>query len=91
MPERLTRDQILMVVKQGAGRVRACKALNPELTGTATVALVIEGSGKVSSATLAGGPFKGTPGGACLEEKVGGLKFPQFKGDPMRINMPFGL
>lgn len=91
LPERLSRQQILMVVKQGAGRVNSCKAQDPNATGTVTVAMVIEPRGNVSSATVASGPFKGSPAGACVEEKVKSLKFPQFRGEPMRINMPFAL
>ena len=89
LPERLSRQQILLVVKQGAGKVRGCKAQSPDATGTVMVALVIESKGTASGAVQ--GPYKGTPVGDCVEQAVRTFKFPQFRGEPMRINMPFGL
>ena len=80
-----------MVVKQGAAGIRDCKSQDPDASGTVTVAMVIEPKGNVSSASVAGGPLKGSPAGGCVEQKVKGFKFPQFRGEPMRINMPFGL
>jgi hypothetical protein len=90
LPERLTRQQILLVVKQGASAINGCKSQDSE-SGTVTVAMVIEPKGNVSNASVAGGPFKGSPAGDCVEQKVKGFKFPQFRGEPMRINMPFAL
>ncbi|MCA9559638.1 MAG: AgmX/PglI C-terminal domain-containing protein, partial [Myxococcales bacterium] len=52
---------------------------------------VIAGSGKVSAADVTNDTFKGTPVGRCVEGKVRSFRFPAFRGDPMRINMPFAL
>ncbi|MCB9545043.1 MAG: zinc-ribbon domain-containing protein [Myxococcales bacterium] len=91
LPEKLSRQQILLVVKQNAGGIRSCKSQDPSASGTVMVSMVIDRSGSVSSANVPSGPFKGTPVGGCVEQKVKGFRFPQFRGEPMRINMPFGL
>ncbi|MEZ4467064.1 MAG: AgmX/PglI C-terminal domain-containing protein [bacterium] len=88
LPEKLSRQQILMVVKQNAGGIRACKSEDPSASGTVMVSMVIDSSGSVSSASVPSGPFKGTSVGGCVEQKVKGFRFPQFRGEPMRINMP---
>ncbi|MEZ4471408.1 MAG: AgmX/PglI C-terminal domain-containing protein [bacterium] len=90
LPEKLSRQQILMVVKQNAGKIRACKAQDPSATGTVMVSMVIGSSGPVTEAK-ASGPFQGTPVGDCVEKQVQSFRFPAFRGEPMRINMPFGL
>lgn len=78
LPEKLTRRQILTVVKRNARSITTCKE------GT-------DASGTVTSATVKSGPQKGTPVGSCIERKVRAFRFPQFSGDPMRIVMPFAL
>lgn len=88
LPERLSRQQILMVVKTAAPEIRDCRV--PGEGGTVMVAMVIEPDGHVASASAAGA-MRGTPTGDCVEAKVSGFQFPQFAGEPMRINMPFGL
>lgn len=91
LPERLDRKQILGVVRRNAAAVRKCKAEPPGTGGTVPVRMVISGSGKVSSADVASGPAKGTAMGACVERTVKVFRFPQFRGDPMQITMPFAL
>ncbi|MCB9548641.1 MAG: AgmX/PglI C-terminal domain-containing protein [Myxococcales bacterium] len=77
-------------MKQNAGKIRGCKAQDPTASGTVMVSLVIEKSGQVGQAT-ASGPYKGKPVGDCVEQQVKSFRFPAFSGEPMRINMPFGL
>jgi hypothetical protein len=89
VPERLSRQQILMVVKRGAVTLRECK--QEGATGTLTVAMVIEPEGNVSSAEVTSGPMQGTTAGHCVEEVVRGLVFPKFSGPAMKLNMPFAL
>lgn len=89
VPERLSRQQILMVVKRGAVTLRECK--QEGATGSLTVAMVIEPEGSVSSARVTSGPMQGTTAGHCVEAVVRGLVFPKFSGPAMRLNMPFAL
>lgn len=91
LPEKLSRNQILRVVKKNAGSIRGCKAREPGASGNVMVGMVIGGKGRVTSAKVKSGPFKGTPVGNCVEGKVRSFRFPQFRGDKMRINMPFSL
>ena len=90
LPDKLSKSQILRVVRSNAGKISGCKNRDPGASGTIKVVMVIGKSGRVNSAR-AGGPFKGTPVGSCVEGKVKSFRFPQFGGDDMRINMPFRL
>lgn len=90
LPEKLTRRQILTVVKRNARSITTCKE-GTDASGTVPVELVIGRAGRVTSATVKSGPQKGTPVGSCIERKVRAFRFPQFSGDPMRIVMPFAL
>lgn len=91
LPDKLSRTQILTVVKQNAGAIAACKDREPGVSGTVMVKMVIASGGNVSSADVVTGQFKGSPVGNCVEGKVRAFRFPQFAGDPMQINMPFSL
>ncbi len=86
----LDRADILRVVKANAGAVQACKERQSGVRGTVTVRLSIGGDGRVTSAA-ASGPLAGSPVGACVEGVARGMRFPQFSGDPMSINLPFAL
>ncbi|MGK0359882.1 MAG: outer membrane biosynthesis protein TonB [Bradymonadia bacterium] len=88
LPEKLSKSQILRVVRTNASKISSCK--RGGASGTVKVVMVIGGSGRVTSATP-GGAFAGTPAGVCVAAKVRTFRFPQFSGDPMRINMPFRL
>ncbi len=90
LPEKLTRRQILTVVKRNARSITTCKN-GTDASGTVPVELVIGRAGRVTSAKVKSGPQKGTSVGACIERKVRAFRFPQFSGDPMRIVMPFAL
>jgi hypothetical protein len=60
------------------------------VSGAVKVQMVIEPTGRVSSARPQG-KYAGTPVGVCVAAKVRSFRFPQFSGDAMRINMPFRL
>jgi len=90
LPEKLTRRQILMVVKRNARDIRTCKG-GTDASGSVPVEMTISRQGRVTSAKVKSGPQKGTAVGACVERKVRAFRFPQFSGDPMRIVMPFAL
>lgn len=88
LPEKLTKTQILKVVRSNASKVSSCKRAGA--SGTVKVAMTIGRTGRVTSA-MPQGAFAGTPAGVCVAAKVRTFRFPQFSGDPMRINMPFRL
>lgn len=87
LPARLSRDDILSVIKQGAGSVRAC---SDERLGTLMVEMVIEPDGHVSSARTRGARA-GTPPARCLEARVRSFRFRRFAGPAMSLKMPFAL
>ncbi|MCA9542183.1 MAG: AgmX/PglI C-terminal domain-containing protein, partial [Myxococcales bacterium] len=89
LPEKLTRQQILTVVKRNARSIQTCK--EGDASGNVMVEMVIGRDGAVSSAKTTTAKFAGTPVGSCVEGKVRTFRFPQFRGDPMRIQIPFGL
>lgn len=90
LPDKLSKSQILRVVRTNASKISGCKNRDPNASGTIKVVMIIGKSGRVNSAK-AGGAFAGTPVGSCVEGKVKSFRFPQFGGDDMRINMPFRL
>lgn len=90
LPEKLTKRQILTVVKRNARTITTCKE-GTDASGTVPVEMVIGRAGRVTSAKVKSGPQKGTPVGSCIERKVRAFRFPQFSGDPMRVVMPFAL
>lgn len=89
LAEKLSRQQILTVVKRNAPSIQSCKA-GTDASGTVPVEIVIGRSGRVESASVEGA-HSGTPVGSCVERKVRAFRFPQFSGEPMRIKMPFSL
>ncbi len=90
LPEKLTKRQILTVVKRNARTITTCKE-GTDASGTVPVEMTIGRAGRVTSAKVKSGPHRGTPVGSCVERKVRAFRFPQFSGDPMRIVMPFAL
>jgi hypothetical protein len=91
LPERLTRKQIMTTVRRNAAGVSRCKAETKGPDGTVMVQMVIKGEGKISQAKVTTAAVKGSPMATCIERKVKVFRFPQFRGDPMRINMPFAM
>ncbi len=87
LPEKLSRQQILRVIKRGVSSVRSCRQGEG---GTVTVRMKIVKSGKVQSAQ-AKGKFSGTQTGSCVESKVRAFRFPRFNGMPVSFNIPFVL
>jgi predicted Zn finger-like uncharacterized protein len=91
LPAKLSRAQILSVVRKNAGSIRSCSQSDPSARGTVRVKMVIGSSGRVSSARVDGPPFRDTPVGNCVESKVKRFRFPQFSSDNMRLTMPFSI
>lgn len=90
LPEKLGRGAVMRVVRRNAAAVRKCKDQPPGGGGTVMVTLLIQRNGSVKSATVAGSK-KDTPLGKCVERTVKVFTFPQFRGDPMRIKLPFSM
>lgn len=90
LPAKLSKSQILSVVRRNASKIRGCKSKDPNASGNVMVQMVIGKNGRVSSAKSKS-PYAGTPIGSCVEGKVKTFRFPQFSGDAMRINMPFRI
>ncbi|MSP71370.1 MAG: DUF4339 domain-containing protein [Myxococcales bacterium] len=90
LPEQLSKQQIVTVMKKAAGSVSGCKDRQPDYTGLVPIKLKIDKSGKVSDAKSTGAA-SGQPVGNCVESVVRTLTFPQFSGDSMSITFPFSL
>lgn len=91
LPEQLSRNDILMVVRRKTPAVLRCKERQPDASGTVTVRLTIGRNGRVNDARIVSGNFRGSPVGNCVESVARTFQFPQFRGDPMTINLPFRL
>jgi hypothetical protein len=89
LPERLSRSQILTVVRKNAAQVRKCAGEG--VSGIVKVRLSIQSTGRVSSPKVVNQAFKGTSVGNCVEAKVRSFRFPQFSGSAMSITLPFSL
>ncbi|MSP72308.1 MAG: DUF4339 domain-containing protein [Myxococcales bacterium] len=87
----LSRAELLSVLSANQAAIKSCAADQPDSKGLVTVATAIERDGSVSSAQVTSGRLRGTPVAACIEDKVMGLRFPKFSGDPMRVNLPLTL
>lgn len=92
LPAALTRDQISKVVKSRAGDLQKCVSLMPEAKGTTiNVQVQIKRNGSVGSAQVTTARVRGTPLGKCVEDQVKQYQFEPFRGDPMRVQLPFSL
>ena len=73
--------------------VKSCfiqeKKATGEIPSGVKVKLVIQPSGKVSSAGLTGGDWAGTDFDSCVSGAVRGITFPPFEGDPVKMTYPF--
>jgi hypothetical protein len=86
LPDSLTKEQIKAACKAVESKLGAC---GQGLKGLATVSMKVSGNGKVTSATVVGGSFKGQPQASCIEKKVKGAKFPKFKQPSTSFSYPF--
>jgi hypothetical protein len=90
LPAKLSRRQIIAVVRKNAAAVRQCNTLEPKTGGRVDVSMLIKRNGSVESAKVVSAQ-KGTPMGNCVERKVKVFRFEAFSGPPMRLKMPFSL
>lgn len=74
----------------GAVNVQSCKRPDGP-TGTGHVKVTFTPDGAASSVTLDGGPFVGTPVGACIEGKYRTARVPTFTGTPASVGKSFTI
>lgn len=90
LPEKLTRRQVLTVIRHNARRIVSCSD-GTDFSGVVPCELVVDRDGRVTEARVLSGPQRDTPIGACLERTSRSFRFPQFSGEPMRLVLPFTL
>jgi hypothetical protein len=89
LPEAPSRDDVKTALQGVSGAVRGCKK---DEGGTATVDVVFSGkTGRATSASVASGPFKGTPVGSCIEAAVKRARLPRFKQSSFKVTFPYRL
>ena len=86
-PETLDRATVQSVMQSVEPAVRACAG---ERHGTAQVDVVVQGTGRVTSATISGN-FQGSPEGSCIARAVRSARFPEFTGEALRFRYPYGI
>lgn len=79
---------MLSVLRANAPKLKQCAG---EAKGVVTVSVHIKGDGRVGSARVATGKFRGTETGKCIEAQVRAYRFKPFSGDPMRVNLPLKI
>lgn len=73
-----------------ADAARACKE-DGGPTGNGKVEVAFAPSGDVTSATVEGPPFAGTPVGGCVASAFRGARVPPFDGSPVSITKSFDI
>ena len=68
-----------------AQRATSCRQ-DGDPTGVARVVVTFAPSGRVTSATISGPPFAGTPTGSCIARTMRAMSLPPFTGDHMTIS-----
>ncbi len=87
LPDKPTKQDVMSALNGVKPKVQAC---GKGATGVATVSINIAGStGKVASAKVVSGPFKGTPNAGCIENAVKKAKFSKFKQAKFSVSYPF--
>jgi hypothetical protein len=85
--EKPTKKEVMDALKAVKPAVQKC---GQGLTGVATVSMVFEGkSGKVTSAKVVGGPFKGGPQARCIARAVMKARVPAFLQTTFSVSYPF--
>ncbi len=87
LPAQLSPKQINLVMAPIKERVHDCYA-EFEVSGTATVKLVVDRDGSIETMNVLA-PFDKTPTGYCISTALKGTSFPHFRGDKMIITYPF--
>lgn len=79
------RDAANSALSSAAAQASACRQ-DGDPTGVAKVVVTFAPSGRVTSATINGPPFAGTPTGSCIAKTMRGMNLPPFQGDLMTIS-----
>jgi predicted Zn finger-like uncharacterized protein len=89
LPDAPARNDVKTALQGVSGAVKACKK---DAGGTATVNVAFSGkTGRVSSAKVTSGPFKGTAVGSCIESAVKRARVPRFKQSAFKVTFPYRL
>jgi predicted Zn finger-like uncharacterized protein len=89
LPDSPSRNDVKTALQGVSGAVKSCRK---DAGGTAIVDVVFSGkTGRVSSARVSSGPFKGTPVGACVANAVKRARVPRFKQSSFKVTFPYRL
>ncbi|MBW2190526.1 MAG: zinc-ribbon domain-containing protein [Deltaproteobacteria bacterium] len=89
LPGTPTRNDVKTALQGVSGAVKSCKK---DSGGTAAVSVVFSGkTGRVSSAKVTSGPFKGTAVGSCIASAAKRARVPRFKQGSFKVTFPYRL
>jgi hypothetical protein len=89
LPDTPTRNEVKTALQGVSGAVKSCKK---DSGGTAAVSVVFSGkTGRVSSAKVTSGPFKGTAVGSCIASAAKRARVPRFKQGSFKVTFPYRL
>ncbi|MBW2224554.1 MAG: hypothetical protein JRF54_10130 [Deltaproteobacteria bacterium] len=89
LPDAPTRNDVKTALQGVSGAVKSCKK---DSGGTAAVSVVFSGkTGRVSSARVTSGPFKGTAVGSCIASAAKRARVPRFKQSSFKVTFPYRL
>jgi hypothetical protein len=83
-PRQFSRAAAAIAIANAGRGARYCLAPNDQRT-TMPVRVVYAPSGKVTSASLQGGPFMGTSTGGCIATALRSARVASFEGEPTAV------
>ena len=78
------RSAAVSALKGAAAQASSCRK-DGDPSGTATLVITFAPSGRVTSATIQGPPFAGTPTGGCIASTMRHAQIPSFDGDRVTV------
>ncbi|HEY3667615.1 MAG TPA: hypothetical protein VGL19_16530, partial [Polyangiaceae bacterium] len=78
------RSAAVSALKSAAAQASSCRK-DGDPSGTATLTITFAPSGRVTSATIQGPPFAGTPTGGCIASTMRHAQIPSFDGDRVTV------
>jgi hypothetical protein len=78
------RSAAVSALKGAAAQASSCRK-DGDPSGTATLVITFAPSGRVTSATIQGPPFAGTPTGGCIANTMRHAQIPSFDGDRVTV------
>lgn len=85
----ISADQIKSTIGKYMGRVKFCFAKNPDAKGEVKMRFVVNPSGAVTNAVVAGSSIGNAEIEQCLVRRVMMMNFPAFEGSPKTVTFPF--